>query len=257
MQFYLLGRCLWRLIVAGGFNIDAAAVMPTTKSKAIIAVNSFGAPFDINTLKETGLPVIEDCSHGYAVDRNWVARPLQSDIAIFSFYATKLIAGGEGGAIVSNNSDYLHFCRDWRDYTDKAPDPQRLNDKMTDIEAALISMQLEKLCERLAAREKAVQFYDENLDLPILKKPDISGQRIWYRYCLSISQNLIETINILDQQGIATRIPVVNWLGTAIETFPNAKKAYSSTLSLPLYPAITKKELNSVCETVKRYLGHD
>lgn len=234
----------------GSENIDASQITPNPKTKAIIAVNTFGQPCDIKALKEIGVPVIEDCSHGYAVDEEFAPRSLQSDIAIFSFYATKLIAGGEGGAIVSADRNILEFCRDWRDYTDKAPDAGRLNDKMTDIEAALVLAQLESLEPRLQMREKAVQFYHENLSLSANAKPATDQPRIWYRYCVSMDQEIDALIEQLEQRGIAARRPVENWLGVGIKDYPNAEKAFQTMLSLPLYPAITGEELKEVCQHI-------
>lgn len=227
----------------------------TQKTKAIIAVNTFGQAADIGALKEFGLPVIEDCSHGFAVKGVSTPETLKGDLAIFSFYATKLVASGEGGAVLSNDKNWIDFCKNQRDYTDQAPDATRLNDKMTDIEAALVKVQLGKLQNFLEKRYKAAAYYDALFPQEI--KPVLTESRVWYRYCLSLesSANLSDTIESIEVRGVSVKMPVENWLGSDIENYPNAQKAFKNTLSLPLYPLIKKEEQDYVFEQVKEILA--
>lgn len=236
----------------GSFNIDPAAIKPTPKSKAIITVNNFGHPADIAALKATGLPIIEDCAHGYAINPDYTAKPLQSDIAIFSFFATKLIGGGEGGALVSSNAQYTDFAKHWRDYLDDEPNALRLNDKMSEIEAALVRVQLSKMQGGLEKRTVAAKFYHDNLPHTAAKPQNISDHRVWYRYLISLGSPLDPIIQKLENTyGVCARKPVRNWLGGDIQQYPNAAHNFDHTLSLPLYPEITEEELSRVCDAIK------
>lgn len=234
------------------FNISASTSKEkiTEKTKAIIAVNTFGIPVDIAGLKALNVPVIEDCSHGFAVSDISKPKKLESDVAIFSFYATKLIAGGEGGAILSNSDDIISVSKDWRDYTDKKPNANRLNDKITDIEAGLVLEQLKKLEKTLEHRHQIGKIYDELLD-----NTSLSDNRVWYRYTLLLNEvDLSQVIQKLDEKGVAARVPVENWLGKEIEKFPKAQKLFDSILSLPLYPSLTVEEQQYVTATLKEVL---
>jgi len=235
---------------AQDFNlcVDGTRDAITEKTKAIIAVNNFGVPANISDLKKMGVPVIEDCSHGLKVNQDNVPQGVEGDIAIFSFYATKLIAGGEGGAILSSDQHVIDFCNSQRDYTDQAPDGKRLNDKMTDIEAALVEVQLGKLPEMLSNRQELAMQYSEQLKG--LKTPTLRDDRVWYRYAVQIEQEIAETIENLENKGVSARQPVENWLGDDIKNHPNAKKAYESILSLPLYPMLEKEEQDFVVKTI-------
>lgn len=235
---------------AQNFNLSVTGVRDavTPKTKAIIAVNNFGVPADIFDLKKLGIPVIEDCSHGFKVDENNQPMATEGDIEIFSFYATKLIAGGEGGAILSSDQHVIDFCNAQRDYTDQAPDGKRLNDKMTDIEAALVEVQLGKLSEMLSKRKALAMAYSEQLKG--LKTPVLHEDRVWYRYVIQVKQDVAETIESLENKGVSARQPVENWLDDAVKNYPNAQHAYGSILSLPLYPMLKKQEQDFVVKTI-------
>lgn len=225
-----------------------AVARKTANTTAAIVVNTFGQSCDF----DLDVPVIEDCSHGFSVNPT----KLNSDVAVFSFYATKLIGGGEGGAILCRDNKLADFCRDRRDYTDKEPDANRLNDKITDMEAALVGVQLDKLEALLQARYEAAQRYDVMLDIEGIQKPSLSDSRVWYRYGVAIQngQSLNDIIEAMEAQGVSARVPVENWLGDSVKDYPNASKAFETVLSLPFYPSITVEEQQHVYEILKEVL---
>lgn len=239
------------------FNICPESVKKilTKKTKAIIAVNSFGLPADMIELKKLNIPVIEDCSHGFKINERNNPQAIKSDIAIFSFYATKLIAGGEGGAILSYDQNIINYVKGARDYSDQPPSGKRLNDKMTDIESALVEIQLSKLPDFLKKRYELAQIYNQKLsNIGAIKLPTMSDKRVWYRYVIKLKNEAqIESIiKQCDESGVSFRRPVENWLDTKITHYPNAEKAYNTALSLPLYPTLTNKEQNFVIDILKK-----
>ena len=231
------------------FNIENINRRAQDDAKAIICVNTFGTPCRL----DTDLPVIEDCSHGFQHHPCHIS----GDIAVFSFYATKLIAGSEGGGIISNDKSVIDFCKDYRDYTDKAPNKDRLNDKITDISAALIGAQLSKIDILLNKRYEAAERYNELLqDLKVLT-PTLSTQRVWYRYSITLrnGEDIEKVIQAMDAKGVSARKPIENWLGEEIKHYPMAKAAYEQVLSLPLYPRITSEEQEIVANILKDVLS--
>jgi perosamine synthetase len=240
-------------------SVEEAAKKKTEKTRAVIAVNSFGLPADIKALKALNVPVIEDCSHGFPVLNKTQPDSLKGDIAVFSFYATKLIAGGEGGAVLCKDKALADFCRDWRDYTDKTPDKHRLNDKITDIESAIVLQQLNKLTSFLENRAQIAERYSDcfrgykSFDLPVM-----SDRRVWYRYIVSWKENsnIDNMISRLEEEGISARSPVENWIGQDIKKYPNAEKQFASALSLPLYPSLKQNEQAYICKKLEELIQH-
>lgn len=238
------------------YNIDPIEVTKalTENTKAVIVVNTFGAPAVIEKIKPLGIKILEDCSHGFLLmgDGQQQIGTIRGDAAVFSFYATKLIPGGEGGAVLSNDESIVEFVRDYRDYTDKNPNGLRLNDKMTDITAALVSRQLEVLGEKIAQREKIARIY-ENLFKELSSKidlPNMNEKRVWYRYAVNLKRKLASTlIEDLRKRGVCAAKPVVMWSKSDNSRVKNSVQADLHTVSLPLYPSLKKEEISLVVES--------
>ena len=121
---------------------DDAAARMTTRTRAVIAVNLFGMPGAAGRAalaRRAGRRGLR-ARHRRAT----AAGPFGggADVSIASFYATKMIAGGEGGMIASGDASLVERARAARDYGDQLPGAQNLNDKMTDVEAAIVREQL-------------------------------------------------------------------------------------------------------------------
>ena len=242
------------------WNIDpteVAAAVDKVKPKAIIAVNTFGVPADVKGLEKWRIPVIEDCAHalGMGISR----QPLggRSTLAITSFYATKLVGCGEGGAVMTNSEEYAAKIRRWRDYSDQPATGTRLNDKLTDLEASLASVQLQRLPSFLESRKNIAERFTTLLaderDANTRFKLPVAGDRVWYRYVVQI---LFATVDdVIEQMGIfgvsATR-PVEPWIDKIKEGFPKASRAYDTLLSLPIYPTLSNAEQDRCVHAFQR-----
>ena len=175
-------------------NIDPEAIESaiTDRTKAIIPVHFAGLPCDMKAILRIaahyGLKVIEDAAHALpAASGGRLIGTLDSDATVYSFYATKTLATGEGGMIVTRNPDFARRCsvmrlhgidRDAFDrYTSKTPSwfyrviAPGFKYDMTDIAASIGIHQLRK-CERFAVRRQMLaQRYDEGLDGLCLRLP--------------------------------------------------------------------------------------
>jgi len=217
-------------------------------AKAGIAVNNFGAPARIEQLD--GLAWIEDCAHSFGIEVDGKPLGSRAEIGVLSFYATKLIGGGEGGAVLTNSKRIADFVRSSRDYGDQSADPHRLNDKMTDLEASLVLAQMERLPNMIAARKTIAERYMDRLgkavDSGACRLPIIRTPRIWYRFAVEMLGVSAETVvNDLLSFGISAAIPVSDWR-TKDGTSPVADRAYRSLVSLPLYPTLSEIEQDAV-----------
>jgi dTDP-4-amino-4,6-dideoxygalactose transaminase len=173
---------------------------------------------------------------------------------VLSFHATKLLGGGEGGAVLTNSQRICQFVSAQRDYSDQLPDAQRLNDKMTDVEAALVLAQLERLPSMIARREMLAHRYLDLLepaaDRDIFRLPKADRNRAWYRFVLEMvgasAQSVVES---LATEGVDAALPVSDWRDPSGPNCPMADRAYRLLVSLPLYPSLTEEEQDHVVKS--------
>jgi dTDP-4-amino-4,6-dideoxygalactose transaminase len=227
----------------GRWTIDPDVV---ADAGAIVAVHTFGARARLAELRGRA-PLVEDCAHAFGLPGIGSG----ADVAILSFYATKLIGAGEGGAVLTDSSELAGVVRDHRDYTDLPPDGRRLNDKLTELEAALALCQLDRLDGMLEARLRIAHRYDELLapGRDVLGLPVMDADRVWYRYAVELrGLGVAEAVARLAERGIRADEPVHDWRtgGSA----PVADAAYASLLSLPLYPTLRDEEQERVVAAV-------
>jgi dTDP-4-amino-4,6-dideoxygalactose transaminase len=241
-----------------GVHMDAGAVRRalSARTKAVVFPHLFGAACDIGDIVALGVPVIEDCAMSLGAERCGVkAGNLGSAAAMFSFYATKVIAAGEGGMVLSSDRALVERVRDLSDYADKLDGILRFNFAMTDMTAALGLSQLERLPSMIARRRElasrySAAFADTDLELPAEKK----GERhIFYRYV--VESDRTEALRMsLRERGIMAERPVAAPLsritGMAVEC-PGAERAWKRSLSLPLYPALSDAEAETVIRAVR------
>jgi dTDP-4-amino-4,6-dideoxygalactose transaminase len=187
--------------------------------------------------------VVDDAAHGLPAG----VAPAEATIA--SFYATKLVGGAEGGAVLSDSPEVVAAVRRERDYTDRAPGGGRLNDKMNDLEAALTLVQLGRLPELLVARERLAARYAERLaGIDALALPAAVPGRVWYRYAVECRREPARALaERLRAHGVHAELPVSDWRNARQRAAtPVASRAYERLLSLPLYPTLTTAEQDRV-----------
>lgn len=253
-------------VLPGSWTLSPADVRRrlTPRTKAIIAVHLFGCTADMGELLALGVPVIEDCAHGIGGSAD--GRPFGGlgTVSISSFYATKMLAGGEGGIVASTDTRLIERVRQARDYGDQPPDGRHLNDKMTDMEAALVMGQLGRLTETLAERERLAHRYQEILrplaDAGLLELPSEMGGRIWYRYAPLLSRHQAPAVAAeMAARGLKSDQPVWDLRSTPVwrDDCPSTGVAFDRLLSLPLYPGLSHFDQQRVCAALSAALHHE
>jgi perosamine synthetase len=242
---------------AGEWTIDpvSAASVVNGRTRAMVAVHTFGYPADIAALRRTGIPVIEDCAHGLKM----ADMGRRGDVVMSSFYATKLIGAGEGGSVMTDREDVLQTVRQWRDYGDRPADGTRLNDKMTEMSAALARCQIERLDTLIAQRKGIARRYLDALkplaDKELIVLPPADKDRVWYRFVIEAKgRNADDFVASLWQYEIGGDIPVWDWRtpAGAYSPTPIADHAYRRVVSLPLYPTLDAAAQDDVVAAVFR-----
>jgi dTDP-4-amino-4,6-dideoxygalactose transaminase len=242
------------------FNLDAKRVKEslTEKTKAIIVPHLFGLPADMEELQSFGIPLIEDCAQALGATYKGKQAGGFGALSIFSFYATKVIASGEGGMVLSDSPHLLERVRDLRDYDNRDNYRIRFNYKMTDLQAALGISQMEKLPSFLERRKVIAKRYSRELpNIPALLPPEYPDRKhIFYRYVIRVEGNLERLLEQIKKEGICCERPVYRplhyYLG--LSDFPETERIWSSALSIPIYPSLASGEVTEVIDRVKRLI---
>jgi perosamine synthetase len=238
-------------VVPGTWNLcpDDARRRRTPRTRAVVAVHLFGSPAPMRELTELGLPVVEDCAHGIGGHCEAVPFGAAGAVSIGSFYATKMLAAGEGGIVAARDAALIERVRQARDYGDQPADGRHLNDKMTDIEAAIAQVQLNRLPDILAHRSRLACRYDAMLqplsDEGLVTLPPATSGRIWYRYALELQRHTAANVVMrMANFGVKAEQPVWDLRHTSLWSsgLTNSERAFDRVLSLPLYPALTPME---------------
>ncbi len=220
------------------------------KSNADIAIvpHMFGLPNEIQNIKD--IDVIEDCAQSLGASIDNKKTGLIGKVGIFSFYATKLMtSGGQGGMFVSKDKNLVDRVRDYRDFDCRRDKKHRFNFQMTDVQASIGRVQLRKLPNFLERRQEIFTMYKESgLDLIESK----NNTPVYYRAVIRVN-NPVKIKGKLLKQGIKTIIPIEDWelLDNGSE-YKNAYHLTQTTLSLPIYPSLTNKDVLNIVNQLKK-----
>lgn len=275
-------------------NIDPDAVeaATTARTKAVVPVHFAGLACQMGRIlhiaKRHGLKVIEDAAHALpATSDGRLIGSLESDATVFSFYATKTLATGEGGMIVTRDPGLARRCRVMRlhgidhdafdRYTSETPAwfysvvAPGFKYNMTDIAAAIGIHQLRKLDRFHRRREELARRYDQELRGLCLRLPANapSGElHAWHLYVIRLNDDAPgsrdDFINEMAAAGIGTSVHFIPlhlhpyWRDTyhlRPEHFPNATRAFDHVVSLPLYARMTDADQDRVIRATRSILA--
>jgi perosamine synthetase len=215
----------------------------------------FGCPAEMEKLSELDIPIIEDCAQ--AIGATFKGQKVGSfgRLSMFSFYATKLLACGEGGMVLSDGEDLILKIKDLREYDNKHDYILRYNYKMTDIQASLGSSQILSLEKFIATRKNiAAQYFEEfkncDFSLPVWKE---EKEHIYYRFVVKTKDDASDYLEKFQQKGIMCQRPVYKPLHLYLNLsgLPHTTEAWQRCISIPLYPSLKEKEIEKIISGVK------
>src|SRR6185436_247562 len=269
----------------GNLNASLIEAAITPRTKAIIPVHLYGQMCDMRAIRKVadkhGLFVIEDAAHCVEGMRDGIRPGELGDTACFSFYATKTLTCGEGGALVTDRDALVEKLRLLHHHgmTKTAADRHREGYQhwdmtvlgwkynMDNIHAALLLPQLERLEENWHRRETVAQWYVQRLKECsglsfISPKPGVRHARHLFPVWIGNGRR-DGIIQGLQREGIGV---VVNYRAIHLLTyfretfdfrvgiFPHAERIGNETMSLPFYPAMSEKQVVAVTDTLSRLL---
>ncbi|MBD5445263.1 MAG: UDP-4-amino-4,6-dideoxy-N-acetyl-beta-L-altrosamine transaminase [Lachnospiraceae bacterium] len=276
------------------YNISPASVEKcvTDKTKAVVAVDFTGQSVELDELlkicQEHKMVLIEDGAHVIGTKYKGRANGSIADMTTFSFHPVKTITGGEGGAVLTNSEEYYQKLLLYRSHgitrdgnlleheSDGAWYYEQIdlgyNYRMTDMQAALIISQLDKLEMFSKRRKEIVARYDEafsKLEGIVVQKeiPDSDTTRHLYILRIEPEKFSIDRRRFFEALGAENvccnvhyiptyYFPYYEKLGYQKGICPNAEKLYEEIITLPLYYAMTDEDVESVIEAVSKIANY-
>lgn len=281
-------------INAKTYNIDPDSVAEkiTDATKAVVAVDFTGQAVELDRLlsicHEKGITLIEDGAH--SIGTLYDGRPVGSiaDMTTFSFHPVKTVTGGEGGAVLTNDDDLYTRLKLFQTHgitrdASLLKHPSHggwyyeqielgMNYRMTDMQAALISSQLDKLESFQKRRKEIVAKYNEAFSgLPeiVVQEEIPQSDTTRHLYILRIRPEQLKIdrkqfFEAMAAENICCNVhyipvywhPYYEQLGYEKGICPQAEKLYEEMMSLPLYYAMTDKDVDDVITAVRKICAY-
>ncbi len=266
---------------ADTWNIDVSKIKEkiTSKTKAIIAVHTYGHPVDMDPVlklaRSKEIYVVEDAAEAHAGEYKGRKCGSLADISCFSFYGNKIITTGEGGMVLTNDKKLAERCSYFKNLCFPMTGPRDYvhedlgyNYRMTNVQAAIGLAQLEQIDSLSGARIKNAKYYNERLsEVPGITTPveEDYAKNVYWMYGILINKEEFgisrdELMLRLKEQGIDSRYffkplhsqPLLESRGLLDEgEYPVTEHLARNGLYLPSSSKLTTKEIDRVCDTVK------
>ncbi|MGA8366775.1 MAG: DegT/DnrJ/EryC1/StrS family aminotransferase [Candidatus Acidiferrales bacterium] len=250
--------------------------------KAILPVHIFGLPCDMEKIfeiaEEFDLWVLEDACEALGAEYRGHPLGTRGDAAVFAFYPNKQMTTAEGGMIVTNNPQIARVCRSLRN---QGRDEyggwlrhERLgyNYRLSELHCALGLAQLERIEELLEARARVAALYGRFLsEVPRILLPCDSPEtkRSWFAYVIRLQGHAGAALRDslmagLRERGIGCQayFPAIHrqpyfreFAKEPQRPLPLAESAAERCLALPLFPAMTREQVEEVCAAVREILS--
>lgn len=272
------------------WNLDtgAAAAAVSERTRAVIPVSFTGLPVDLEPLRDAGVVVIEDACHALGGLRG--GRPVGgaggADMTVFSLHPVKAMTTGEGGLVATDDDALAERLRMFRTHgivkEGVEPGPNEggwyyemqalgFNYRITDFQCALGLSQLERLDGWIAARNEVAGWYrellagDERVALPpAAADGDLHGYHLFVVHVRAGAEARLAAFGALRAAGIGVQvhyIPVYrlpyyrDTLGYPQDDCPAAEDYYWGAISLPMFPAMTRADVERVVRELQAALS--
>ncbi len=253
--------------------------VPPQRIKAILAVDVFGQPADMDPLRKLAdqydLHLIEDACEALGAEYKGRKAGTLGDCGVFAFYPNKQITTGEGGMIVTDDEDAATLMMALRNQG-RAPGDTWLqhtylgyNYRMDEMSAALGAAQMTRIEELLTRREQVAHWYMERLaEIPAIEVPYIAPQTTrssWFVFVIRLAPGIPreEIARKLEEKGIPVRpyfLPIhlqpylVERFGYRQGDYPITEDLGARGLALPFSGVMTEEQVETVCRTLQSVL---
>jgi len=264
-------------IDAKTFNIDPSDVLNkiTRKTKAVICAHLFGQPADMKELLETAerhkIALVEDSAQSHGAEYKGQKVGGIGTVGCFSFYATKNMTTGEGGMITTNDNELTRRARLLIDHGQTEKYQHVIlgyNYRMPEVCAAIGRVQLRKLDGFNKKRRENAEILTKGIrKIRGLTPPHINKgvNHVFYQYVIRVEDDFSlgrdDLAKRLQKAGVSIAIhyptpiykqPFYQELGYGKTVCPQTEDACKRVLSLPVHPAVTRKELSYIVRVLKQ-----
>ena len=254
------------------YNMDPAKMKAaiTAKTKVIMPVQLYGQIANMDEIlaiaKKHNITVVEDACQAHGAEYKGKKAGSIGDIGCFSFYPTKSLgAFGDGGMIVTNSEAVAEQAKMLRDYGREDRYNHKIkgfNSRLDTMQAVILRAKLKRLDQWNKMRGEHAAYYCQLLkDTPQVKTPFIDKDRlhVFQTFAVRVPKR-DQVIEVLKAKGISALIhyPIPLHLQKAYADmghkkgdFPVAEKVADEILSLPMFPHMTKEQVEAVCNALK------
>jgi dTDP-4-amino-4,6-dideoxygalactose transaminase len=253
------------------FNLrtEQVAERITSNTKAIVAVHLFGQCCRMEDLTNLGVPVIEDACQSLGAERNGRRAGSMGATGCFSFYPTKNLGGyGDGGEITTNDERLYSVIKQLRAHGSSVQyhhDRVGTNSRLDEIQAAILRAKFKHLDQWNKKRNENAAAYFEQLDGVPLKLPEVEkgNTSIFHQFVIR-TPDRDNLRNFLIEHEIGTAIyypvplhlqPCFSSYGYKKGDYPDAEECANTSLALPIYPELTKQQIEYVSSTIWKFFG--
>lgn len=264
----------------------------TERTKAVIAVDFTGQAVELDQIREIcqkhHLILIEDGAHSIGTKYNGTPVGSIADLTTFSFHPVKTVTAGEGGAVLTNDEAFYKKLLLFRSHGITRNENWMsgkseggwyyeqmelgMNYRMTDIQAALLGSQLDRLETFAKRRREIVRMYDEAFqEMPeiIVQKEIPQSDTVRHLYLLRLNPERLkagrkEIFDALTAENIGCNVhyipvyyfPYYQKLGYQKGLCPNAEALYERLITIPLYFGMSDEDVQNVIQAVKKVLNY-
>ena len=256
---------------------------------AVVSMDYAGHPVDFDKISEFArrhnIHFFDDSCHGLGGSYNGRKIGGIADMNVFSFHPVKSITTGEGGAILTNDSDWAKYIRKFRQHGMTKEQNKFMNEsegpwyhemqslghnfRLTDIQCALGISQLKRIDEFISKRrfiaEKYSKAFEGNsyFDIPNIREV---SEPAWHLYSIRLKENLLrrkkEIFEKMAERSIYLQVhyipvylhPYYASLGYKKGLCPGAEKFYESEISLPIYPDLSEEDQDYIMTSLMEIL---
>jgi dTDP-4-amino-4,6-dideoxygalactose transaminase len=260
-------------------DISKLEAVITQKTKAIIPVHLYGQCADMECIlkiaKRHNISVIEDACQAIGTEYTFSDGTVKEagtmgDVGCLSFFPSKnLGCYGDGGALMTQNDDLAERLRAICRHGSKQRyhhDMIGLNSRLDTLQAAILDVKLNHLCEYIAARQKAATFYQQALcDVDWLELPSSAphSSHTYHQFTVKVKNGKRDALKqFLSDHGIPSMVyypvpahlqPAYRHLSYKEGDFPISERCCREVLSLPMHTELSEEQLQYICQTIKNF----